>query len=354
MLFKFFPSPTLSGCRTQNTHMSSGLCLLDELDEVLAASSTAPAPRAAPAAPAAAPPALPPPAAIERVAIVQAQTRLDSSGARFGSFTVRALLDGGGALETERRYSDFVALHSELATALALDDAFPVAASALPFSLLSARAELLRRHELQQYLRDVTARAAGSPAPAPLLAFLQPPPFTATATPAAECVAALPTAGSRTALAILRAHLSNGALQRAAAERIASLSEGGEATSAQAELVVAGAAEALTAALKRAAQPAGGLRATLSGPPTGHEAAAAACRALCALSCGAPARRAPASVSLGSLARTATGTSLRLPAMARRGARGARAVRRAAAPLRRDGARAVRSRPFRDHSATRP
>lgn len=334
--------------------MSSGLCLLDELDEVLAASSTAPAPRAAPAAPAAAPPALPPPAAIERVAIVQAQTRLDSSGARFGSFTVRALLDGGGALETERRYSDFVALHSELATALALDDAFPVAASALPFSLLSARAELLRRHELQQYLRDVTARAAGSPAPAPLLAFLQPPPFTATATPAAECVAALPTAGSRTALAILRAHLSNGALQRAAAERIASLSEGGEATSAQAELVVAGAAEALTAALKRAAQPAGGLRATLSGPPTGHEAAAAACRALCALSCGAPARRAPASVSLGSLARTATGTSLRLPAMARRGARGARAVRRAAAPLRRDGARAVRSRPFRDLSATRP
>ena len=106
--------------------------------------------------------------------------------------------------------------------ALAMPAGFPVPASAL--ALMSTRGQ-----KLQDYLQDMVVRAAAAPpTPPSLLAFLQPPPFTATATPVADCLAVLGGAGCVAALAILRAHPTSERVQRAACERIRQLAEAGE------------------------------------------------------------------------------------------------------------------------------
>jgi hypothetical protein len=177
-----------------------------------------------------------PPGRLVEASIVGAQQRRDSSGQRFGSFTIRSHVEtgsspsaGGSAppsaaasvIECERRYSDFVALHAEVHVALALPEAFPVAASVL--TSLSTREQ-----QLQEYLHTAVSRAKATGAPLSLLAFLRPHAFTATALAPTECLAAIPTAGCVTALSILRAHTGNETLQRAALERIRHLAEHGD------------------------------------------------------------------------------------------------------------------------------
>lgn len=167
------------------------------------------------------------------------------------------------------------------------------------------------------------SRAPTPPAPPPpysLYAFFQPPPFTATATAARDCATVLGGAECSAALAILRSHTGSEGVQRAACERLRDIAQWGDAhglhciplaqepttsshstgsgaamgasisgdsssatraaaARAQASLVGAGAAEALTAALRR-----------LVSTPTlklrSPEAAGAACAALSSLSCG--------------------------------------------------------------------
>lgn len=177
-----------------------------------------------------------PPCRVVEVSIVDAEQRRDGSGQRFGSFTIRSLVEtGDGAsvgvsalaaaaaavMESERRYSDFVALHAEVHVALALPAAFPVAPSVMPY--LSTR-----QQQLQEYLRTAVARASATTAPLALLAFLRPLAFTATVTPPTECLVVIQTAGCEVALTILRAHTGVELLQQAALARIRQLAEHGD------------------------------------------------------------------------------------------------------------------------------
>ena len=170
----------------------------------------------------------------------------DAGGHSFWTYVVRAQLDNGLVLLTERRYTDFVMLHEEISPCLALPPTFPVADSATLLSAIGAVSSK-RTEKLQEYLAQVLARG-GAPPPA-LLAFLRPPPFAAVASAAADCLEALPGAGTAQAVAILRGHAANERLQRAGCARLRVL-----ATASDADCVAiseAGGAERLCAALRR-------------------------------------------------------------------------------------------------------
>ena len=178
--------------------------------------------------------------------VTDGRKQRDAGGHSFWTYVVRAQLDNGLVLLTERRYTDFVMLHEEISPCLALPPTFPVADSATLLSAIGAVSSK-RTEKLQEYLAQVLARG-GAPPPA-LLAFLRPPPFAAVASAAADCLEALPGAGTAQAVAILRGHAANERLQRAGCARLRVL-----ATASDADCVAiseAGGAERLCAALRR-------------------------------------------------------------------------------------------------------
>ena len=186
------------------------------------------------------------PSRVSQVHVTDGRKQRDAGGHSFWTYVVRAQLDNGLVLLTERRYTDFVMLHEEISPCLALPPTFPVGDSATLLSALGAVSSK-RTEKLQEYLAQVLARG-GTPPPA-LLAFLRPPPFAAVASPAADCLEALPAAGTAQAVAILRGHAANERLQRAGCARLREL-----ATASDAECVAiseAGGAERLCAALRR-------------------------------------------------------------------------------------------------------
>ena len=149
---------------------------------------------------------------VAQVHVSDGRKQRDGSGQRFWTFVVRVQLEGGPVLLTERRYTDFVTLHDEITLCLALPAAFPVTASTpLTLQIALGRGYGKRTADLGEYLAHALAREG--PLPPALHAFLLPPPFAAVASPAADCLDALPRATVAQAIAILRGHTTNERLQ---------------------------------------------------------------------------------------------------------------------------------------------
>ena len=72
-----------------------------------------------------------PPAPV-RVLVGLPVQRRDAAGSKFYAYPIRVKLANGGELRTERRYSEFVALHAEVQVALALPEGFVVPQLNLP------------------------------------------------------------------------------------------------------------------------------------------------------------------------------------------------------------------------------
>jgi len=148
---------------------------------------------------------------VVQVQVTDGRKQRDGAGQRFWTFVVRVQLEAGPILLTERRYTDFVTLHDELTLCLALPTAFPVAASASLTLQTALGGGSKRTTQLGEYLAHVLAREG--PLPPGLHAFLLPPPFAAVASPAADCLDALPRATAAQAVAILRGHTADERLQ---------------------------------------------------------------------------------------------------------------------------------------------
>ena len=171
----------------------------------------------------------PPPAAprsftarATQVNVTDGRKQRDGAGKQFWTFVVRTQLEDGQILLSERRYTDFATLHDELAPCLALPAAFPgmpsegsprtctdresaahargplvgTVAAVAPLTLQAALGmapSSARTQQLGEYLSRVLATVRDGPSTPPALrTFLRPPPFAAVASPAADCLAALP------------------------------------------------------------------------------------------------------------------------------------------------------------------
>ena len=197
------------------------------------------------------PPASAPPAPPRRLLISRPQRRVDALGQRFASYTIRTRLADGTELSTERRYTDFVALHSEIFVSLALPPALPV--PAVPSLLAWFGVGTPREEQLQQYVDQLLAAGGNRRLLPTLISFCKLAPFVASGSPAAMCLAALPSAAPGQCLAMLRAHLggSSDEVVTAALQRLRELSAASDGGAAM--LVDAGGIELLCSVLRRAA-----------------------------------------------------------------------------------------------------
>ena len=108
------------------------------------------------------------PLVLQRIELGGPHERRDGSGQRFTSYPVSALCTDGTAIRTERRYTDFVALHQEIQVILGLPTIFPVTASNGLVSWIGGGT--LRHVQLQEYLNAVLLAAPQRPVPT-LVAF---------------------------------------------------------------------------------------------------------------------------------------------------------------------------------------
>ena len=147
------------------------------------------------------------PAAPVRAMVSLPEERSDVNGTKFVSYPIRVSLDVGGELRTERRYTEFAAMHDEVHVALAQPAAFPVSQMNLPRAnyLLGwpAREEMLQEY-LDSLLEESTMR---SPALPTLTAFFRLAPYVATGVPHSACLSALPNAAPVQCIAMMRAIL---------------------------------------------------------------------------------------------------------------------------------------------------
>ena len=181
------------------------------------------------------------------------EERRDVNGTKFISYPIRAMLEQGGELCTERRYTEFAAMHDEVHVALAQPAAFPVTQVNLPTTgyLLGypAREELL-----QQYLDTILEKSATrTPALPTLTAFFRLAPYVATGVPYATCMSAISMAAPVQCLAMMRAHSNSETLLAVGAKRLLELARGNGAEGAvgnAAALLDAGAVEFLCATLR--------------------------------------------------------------------------------------------------------
>jgi hypothetical protein len=191
-----------------------------------------------------------PPSQPTRILVSNPQRRVDAFGQKFAAHTLNTQCSDGGQLQAERRYTEFAALHEEIYAPLALRAAFPVPQTSL---LAWVGVGTPREEQLQQYmdrLLDSGARRHALPA---LSAFCRRAPFVVVGSPAATCVANLPTAAPWQCLAMMRAHPTNDAVLGAGACRLLELARPGSSEGVGAALVDAGAVEFLCAALRRKA-----------------------------------------------------------------------------------------------------
>lgn len=189
-----------------------------------------------------------------RIIVCNPESRRDAGGNKYQSHALLVQLMDGVEVRTERRYTDFVALHEEVHVALALPSTFPI--MAVPQALQWFGTP--REEKLQQYcdkLLDGGARKQPLPT---LTAFCRAAPYVATGSPVAACLSALATVAPpgpsvpSQCLAMLRAHVtsSSSELHAAGARRLLELVRNG-GPDASSWLVDAGAIEFLCAALRR-------------------------------------------------------------------------------------------------------
>ena len=150
------------------------------------------------------------------VLVQPAQTLRDLRGNKFLSYGVVSRCADGKQLQAQRRYNDFVVLHEELYAFLGLPKAFPPDANSSIFYSSSQHADL------ETHINGLLRKAGGRFVPV-LLAFCCTPTFCCPI-PAAECLAAMPTATPVQALSLLRGHPSAETIRRAGTERCASFS----------------------------------------------------------------------------------------------------------------------------------
>lgn len=161
-----------------------------------------------------------PPVVIESISIGMPLSRRDASGYKFVTYAIAARCADGSTLRTERRYTDFVALHDQVQVALALPVVFPVPPT--PSSLAWLSGEQPREIKLQQYLNQVVSAARRQPLPT-LTAFCRMPPYVAVATSAEASLMSIPTAPASMCLAMLRAHPRDEVVASAGALRLLAL-----------------------------------------------------------------------------------------------------------------------------------
>ena len=186
------------------------------------------------------------PVVIERITVGIPVSRKDANGAKFVSYPISAHCADGPPLRTERRYTEFAALHEQIQVALGLPVTFPVPATPAPLAWLSGEQ---RDILLQDYLNSVVAAARSQPLPT-LAAFCRMPPYVAVGTSAEACLASLPTATVSQSLAMLRAHPRDDAITSVGTQRLLALSQSSDATTVRA-CVDAGAIEWLCAHLRK-------------------------------------------------------------------------------------------------------
>ena len=186
------------------------------------------------------------PVVIERITVGIPVSRKDANGAKFVSYPISAHCADGPPLRTERRYTEFAALHEQIQVALGLSVTFPVPATPAALAWLSGEQ---RDILLQDYLNSVVAAARSQPLPT-LAAFCRMPPYVAVGTSAEACLASLPTATVSQSLAMLRAHPRDDAITSVGTQRLLALSQSSDATTVRA-CVDAGAIEWLCAHLRK-------------------------------------------------------------------------------------------------------
>jgi hypothetical protein len=186
------------------------------------------------------------PVVIERITVGIPVSRKDANGAKFVSYPISAHCADGPPLRTERRYTEFAALHEQIQVALGLPVTFPVPATPAPLAWLSGEQ---RDILLQDYLNSVVAAARSQPLPT-LAAFCRMPPYVAVGTSAEACLASLPTATMSQSLAMLRAHPRDDAITSVGTQRLLALAQSSDATTVRL-CVDAGAVEWLCAHLRK-------------------------------------------------------------------------------------------------------